>query len=57
MEPKKNNTTRIILIVVIALVACCVLLCVAWFAFSFLLGPEIGTVFSSIIEDLATPMP
>ena len=57
MEPKQNNTTRTILIVTVALVACCILLCVAWFALSALLGPEIGTVFSSIIDELATPQP
>jgi len=53
LEPKKNNTLLIVIavIVVLILLCCC---CIAAFFFlgPLILGPEIGNVFSNIVEGL-----
>lgn len=56
-EPKKGVSGWLIalLVVVVLLIVCCICL----FAALLLLGPAVGTTFSTIIETLeaATPMP
>jgi flagellar basal body-associated protein FliL len=56
---KKSNTTLIvIIIVVVALLLCCCVLVVVGPMFGLtLLGPEIGNVFSDIVETLEAPVP
>jgi len=54
----KNNTTKIIIIVAVIIVACiCLCLCVI-FVLPLLLGPQVGNVFSEIIDEMMlTPIP
>jgi hypothetical protein len=60
-EPKRGLTGwQIALIIVAALIViCCVCLLVSLLLFPVVLGPEIGDVFSTIIETMEamTPMP
>jgi len=58
-EPKKDNTLLIVIAVVVGLILiCCCCLAAFFFLGPLLLGPEIGNVFSNIIESLeVTPMP
>jgi len=56
---KKSNTTLIIIIVVVVvlLLCCCVFLCISPIFGLNLLGPEIGNVFSDVLEGIMTPAP
>ena len=61
-EEKKSNTVLIIIIiVVVALLLCCCALVILGPIFGIssltLLGPEIGDVFSDVIEGIMTPAP
>ncbi|MFZ5918620.1 MAG: hypothetical protein ACOYZ7_16925 [Chloroflexota bacterium] len=57
--PKKNNTLLIVLAVVVGLIVVCCCCALAFFFLGpMLLGPEIGNVFSNIVEGLEmTPVP
>ncbi len=57
-EPKKDNTVLIIIAVIVGLILlCCCCLAAFFFVGPLLLGPEVGNVFSNIIEGLeVTPV-
>jgi hypothetical protein len=59
-EPKKGMSGWVIALIIIAalIVICCVCLVLVYMGL-FLLSPEVGDVFSTIIEtvEAATPMP
>ena len=54
-EPKKGMSGWLIalIVVLVLIVACCICACAAL----LLAGPEIGNVFSTIIETMEAPMP
>lgn len=60
-EPKKGMSGWMIALIIIAalIVICCICLLVALFLVPAVLGPSIGNVFSTVIEEMltATPMP
>ena len=58
-EPKKDNTLLIVIAVVVGLILlCCCCLAAFFFLGPLLLGPEIGNVFSNVIEGFEmTPIP
>ncbi|MDY7040567.1 MAG: hypothetical protein SVX38_06875 [Chloroflexota bacterium] len=57
-EKKSNRTLIIIIIVVVALLLCCCVVVFVGPIFGLtLLGPEVGGVFSDVIEQLGTPVP
>ena len=53
---KKSNTWMIVGIFAIVILCCCLIACGVIFMLT-LLGPSVGNVFSTIIEEVATPMP
>ena len=54
-EPKKGMPGWLIavIVVLVLLVVCCICACLAM----TLLGPAIGTTFSTVIEEMMTPIP
>ena len=50
--PKKGMNPWIIVAIIFVVLVCC---CLATFVLLAILGPAVGTVFSNIIEELATP--
>ena len=55
-EPPKRGMSGwliALIVVLVLIVVCCICACVAW----LLLGPAVGNVFSTIIEEMVTPMP
>lgn len=53
----QNNTLRYIIIGVIVVVFLCCCCAAALYGGLLLMGPEIGDVFSNIIEELGAPTP
>lgn len=53
--PKKGMSGWLIalIVVLVLIVVCCICACLAM----LLLGPTVGNTFSTIIEELVTPMP
>lgn len=59
-EPKKDNTLLIVIVVVVVglLLICCCCLAAFFLGGPLFMGPEIGNVFSNIIEAIEmTPTP